>query len=240
MEMPNVTSGPVSIGSVLGRSLKELLKRPILYLGLNLLAVIPYGLLLGLGMANMSLALMSLAQIVMMILVLVIQGVIAYMVFHDMAQRQASLPNAIASAMKHIVPMVLAAILTGLAVGIGTLLLIIPGIILMCVLAVTIPACMVEKLGAVDSLKRSAELTKGYRLQIFLMVLIVGIINAVLSGVIQRIAPAFGSIAVMVIVLIAVSIIPQAFNSVMMSVIYHDLRNVKEGVSAEALASVFD
>jgi Membrane domain of glycerophosphoryl diester phosphodiesterase len=52
-------------------------------------------------------------------------------------------------------------LLNGLAIGVATLLLIIPGIYLACRLIVCVPAALLEDLGARDSLDRSMGLTKG-------------------------------------------------------------------------------
>jgi len=49
----------------------------------------------------------------------------------------------------------------GLAIGIGILFLVVPGIILALMWAVTIPVAVVEGRGLVDSVQRSATLTKG-------------------------------------------------------------------------------
>ena len=77
--------------------------------------------------------------------------------------------------------LLLAAFLGWLAVAAGTLLCIIPGIIIGVALQVLYPVAVFEKGSAIDALKRSWELTKGYRWNIFLAGLVVGIVTALAS-----------------------------------------------------------
>jgi hypothetical protein len=68
---------------------------------------------------------------------------------------------------------------------IGILLLIAPMIILMCRMAVSIPAAMLEDLGAVRALERSLHLTKGHVIQIFVIFLLVLVATYVAILVLQ-------------------------------------------------------
>jgi hypothetical protein len=57
-------------------------------------------------------------------------------------------------------------------VGVGFVLLIIPGIILSLMWALTVPVAVLEDKGLRDSVERSAELTKGHRGRIFMVYLL--------------------------------------------------------------------
>lgn len=72
---------------------------------------------------------------------------------------------------------ILVLLLVGLTVGVGFLLLIIPGIILFCRTAVAVPASMLEDTKAVGSIERSMQLTKGFAMQIFLIFLLVWVLS---------------------------------------------------------------
>jgi hypothetical protein len=67
--------------------------------------------------------------------------------------------------------------LVGLAVGVGFLLLIIPGIILLCRTAISVPAAMLENTKSIRSIERSMELTKGNAGQVFLIFLLVWVLS---------------------------------------------------------------
>ena len=73
-----------------------------------------------------------------------------------------------------------AGIIFGIAVFVGLLLCIIPGIIV-AVVFMFFGYGIVQQpdLGAVDSLKRSAEITKGYRWQLFGLAILLALINFV-------------------------------------------------------------
>ena len=72
---------------------------------------------------------------------------------------------------------ILVLILVGLAVGVGFLLLIIPGFILLCRTAVAVPASMLEDTKPVGSIERSMQLTKGFAMQVFLIFLLVWVLS---------------------------------------------------------------
>ena len=60
-----------------------------------------------------------------------------------------------------------ASILAGFAIGIGLLLLIVPGLVLITWWAVIIPVIVLEHVGTFDSFSRSRELVRGYDWQVF-------------------------------------------------------------------------
>jgi hypothetical protein len=76
-------------------------------------------------------------------------------------------------------------LIVGLSVGVGFLLLIIPGFILLCRTAVSVPAAMLEDTKAIRSIERSMELTKGFAGQIFLIFLLVWVMSYVVALIFQ-------------------------------------------------------
>jgi len=75
----------------------------------------------------------------------------------------------------------LAAVISWLLTMLGFVLLIIPGIILSCVFALVYPVAVFEKGSAIDALRRSAYLTRGHRLSIFLAYLVISIMVGAIS-----------------------------------------------------------
>jgi hypothetical protein len=82
-------------------------------------------------------------------------------------------------------PAIAAAILSGLAVMAGFILLIIPGIIVYLALSLTNPIIVAEDAGGAESLGRSWELTKGYRWKILGAVFVTSAISTVITYAIQ-------------------------------------------------------
>ena len=64
-------------------------------------------------------------------------------------------------------PLMLCTLLSSLLIGMGTMLLCVPGVILSVIYAVALPAAAVEKIDPIKALERSANLTKGYRGMVF-------------------------------------------------------------------------
>ncbi len=229
----------LTIGSVLGRTWAALFKNPVVFFGLAAAATIPPALLEVL--MPQSTGLNVLVQLLSTIFGLVIQGAIAYAVFQALRDDSAvSVGDAVSHGLTRLPVLILAAILVGLLTMVGLVLLIIPGLIVMCILAVTIQACVVEQLGPVESMQRSAELTKGYRWTIFGLVLIVGLVIVAIVFLVAFIATLVFGETLAGLLATLVAIVPQAFNFVMLAIIYSDLRSIKEGVTIDVLADVFD
>ena len=75
--------------------------------------------------------------------------------------------------------------LVSLTVGVGFLLLIIPGFILLSRTAISVPASMLEDSKAIRSIERSMELTKGHAMQVFLIFLLVWVLSYAVALVFQ-------------------------------------------------------
>lgn len=75
----------------------------------------------------------------------------------------------------------LVTLLYSLVTGLGFVLLIVPGVIFSLMFAVCVPAAVVEGLGPLDALKRSHELTKGYKGMIFITFFLWGLLVTVLG-----------------------------------------------------------
>ena len=60
-------------------------------------------------------------------------------------------------------PLVVLSVIQSVAIACGLVLLVVPGVILLGMWMIAAPVMVVERLGIVDSLRRSAELTKGSR-----------------------------------------------------------------------------
>ena len=76
-------------------------------------------------------------------------------------------------------------LLTGLIVAVGCLLLIIPGIILLCRTAISVPASMLEDSKSIRSIERSMELTKGFAGQMFVIFLMVWVMSWLVAAIFQ-------------------------------------------------------
>ncbi|UQZ90181.1 hypothetical protein C4J81_13615 [Deltaproteobacteria bacterium Smac51] len=249
METPAPAPGVkarLDISSILSRSFAIMLERPGIFLVLALISWLP-SLAVDLFIPDTAAGKVGLAVLVDFLLGMVIEGAIAYATFYALKGLPFTMGDSLSVGLAKVGSIVLAAILVGIGVLLGTILLIIPGIIIYCMLAVTIQACVVEDLGAIDSLKRSADLTRGYRWPIFGLVLLVSIGGGLVVGFISGFGVGFSAssgtqtpIIITTVMANAVGVVITAFASIMYSIIYFDLRCLKEGLSLDSLTAVFD
>jgi len=238
-----------SVGTVLSRSFSTFFKHLFVFTGLVLIFQVPL-FLLSLWMQNAEIPILP------FLLTLLTQGAIAYGVYEVNMGKPAQFVESLSKGCERISDMISAALAVGLCyvligvvgfiavMAIGNIAFIFVGlpavlfmIFLWCKWSVLIPACVVERLGAMDSLNRSSDLTYGCRLKIFALYLMnftILLIVFFVTAILTSIHPALS------VVELIVDAIPMAFLNVMTAVIYYELRSVKEGVSIDSLANVFD
>lgn len=226
------------IGSVLGRAFDLLKKNPSLFIGMMVIAAIIPIILTIIAYAVPVFA--YLASPINTLISLVMQGAMAFAVYQILIEHQTSINDAIKRGLSRLITLIIAAIITGIGIGIGMVLLIVPGVFLMLCWFVTIPVAAVEGLGAIDSIKRSMELTKGYRWNILVIIIIVGIITGIIAAVATGIFMGIFGVLLGSVLTALVVCIPTAYVNIVNSVIYFDIREAKEGVSIDKLTTVFE
>jgi len=135
----------------------------------------------------------------------------------------------------HLGTLVAAGLLAGIAIAIGLVLLIVPGLYLMTIWLLIVPAIMLEDRGVGDSFGRSHELVRGYGWSVFgvivLTILIfigVGIVFGILDSVVDS---AWVSFALNVLL----QSVTAPFLALAWTNTYYELRDLK---GAEATAAV--
>lgn len=128
----------------------------------------------------------------------------------------------------------------GFGLGLGLILLVVPAIILAMMWYVALPVCVVERQGPIASLSRSAELTKGNRWRIFGIALILYIANSIVQNIIQFALLALGGQGVSAVGVFLWFVLESAFSSIVIAVVYHDLRVAREGIDVDRIAAVFE
>ena len=168
------------------------------------------------------------------------EAMILYATFQALRGRPVSAVDSAGRGLQRFVWVVLASVLTTIVVSLGYLLLIVPGLIAYTVYSLTLPACVVEKLGPVESMSRSAELTRGYRWPIFGALFAVGVVELIAGAVIGATTRHADTALLYSGLLFVASTLFRAYESVLIAIIYHDLRVVKDGIDLEDIAGVFD
>ena len=178
------------------------------------------------------------------ILTYVLVGALVYGTVQHLNGYKAGVGELISRGLSRVFPVLVIAILFSIAFGIGFTLLIIPGVFLAVVWSVAIPASVVERPGIFGAFSRSWQLTKGYRWRVLGTLLILLVIVVALSLAVGLFAGVFVLSLDSLIPVLIVNYVIQSFSGALMSVViavlYHDLRVAKEGVSTAQLAAVFD
>jgi hypothetical protein len=103
-----------------------------------------------------------------------------------------SLTQTLDRVMPHLGTLVAAGLLAGIAIAIGLVLLIVPGLYLMTIWLVIVPAIMLENRGVSDSFSRSHDLVRGYGWSVFGVIVLtflifigVGIVFGILDSAVD-------------------------------------------------------
>jgi hypothetical protein len=182
-----------------------------------------------------------------MVIAALVQGALTRAVVSANEGRSASFGECLSTGLRVALPLIGLGIVFAIAVGAGFVLLIVPGVILALMWSVAVPALVVENTGVFGSLSRSAELTKGSRWKILgvFFVLLVGywILSLVLGLVgLRMYGPGTSVTGFTVANILGSVILGTIFNMLWGTIqpsLYVELRQARDGDSAEHLAEVF-
>jgi hypothetical protein len=153
-----------------------------------------------------------------------------------------SFGECLSTAIANILPLMAIGLISVVAILLGMVVLIVPGIILWLMLCVAVQVRVVEHKGIMDSLNRSAQLTKGCKGQVFgILAIYVAVIIAIELIIRLAMIPRAGEAYTLLylVVTLLIQIVLGLLNAVGTTSIYYELRLVKEGVGPEQLAAVF-
>lgn len=194
------------------------------------------------------------------VLGLVLQGALVWGTVTYLNGRRAPMREVLGVGLRKFLPLLGLGVCLGLAVGLGFLLLIVPGVLLILMWSVAAPALVVERTGVFGAFSRSAQLTKGNRWAVLGLGLlfwvassIVGGVSAVFMGVIlfSNLAQAgaaapstitlagglFAAFGALVSGLFSAAL--AMLGAVGVGVLYVELRRAREGVGPQAVADIF-
>lgn len=157
--------------------------------------------------------------------------------------RETSATAALGKAMGMIGRIVMVSMVSSLLIGVGFILLIVPGVILLSGLILSTVITVLETpANSTAAMNRSWDLTKGFRGKVFATMFCVGVmlmVPTITVGAIWGMIGSTGSVGLvgMEVVTSLLSILIYPFFYVVLTVLYYDLRVRKEGFDLELLAS---
>jgi hypothetical protein len=158
-------------------------------------------------------------------------------------------------ALRLLLPLIGLAIVSAIAIMVGFILLIVPGLMVMVAFLVAAPALVEERRGVMESIRRSRDLTRGSRWLIFLLLILFWVVSVIVSTLLNTVAgvsmlgpqlAAGGTGIALPNALLAglaggiAATLSALFNTVLVASLYVELRTVKEGASTEVLAGIFE
>jgi uncharacterized membrane protein YhdT len=169
-----------------------------------------------------------------------VQAALTYGTVQDLRGERAGIGDCFRNGLARPGPIMSGSLQYGFMIGLSTLLLVIPGLLLFLRWWVFMPAMVVEGLKPRDAFTRSAALTGGRRWAIFGLTAVVFAVQLVLTlgayVAIPEVAPPLAAEVTVTILAVLFTTI----SSVMAAVGYYDLRVEKEGVIIDDIAKVFD
>ncbi len=137
-------------------------------------------------------------------------------------RRDLSAGDLFSSAQHAILPLIINGILRGIAIAIGLILLIVPGLYLMTIWAVTAPAIVSEDSDSIGAFGRSHELVKGSGWSVFGVIVIAFLITFVVGLVAVAIGSAIGLAGIIIFAIIA-GIVTAPINALVSAIMFFDL-----------------
>ena len=191
-------------------------------------------------------AVSGLAGLIYLVFTFLLQAALTHGTISWLNGEKPSFGQSLSVAIKNFLPLVAIAILSGLGMMLGGLLLFIPGVIVALMWSVAVPVRVIEGAGITASFGRSRVLTKGYRGRIFLLLLAyflvaiaVGFAVRPLLGV--AMIPKPGDLnPVYILVDWITRVFLTSISAVGVTSIYYELRLTKEGIGAQQMAAAFD
>ncbi|WP_428648945.1 hypothetical protein [Roseibium sp.] len=185
-----------------------------------------------------------LAIVINMVVYAITTALLVQLAYDAKLSRPVEIGRYIGPALSSIVPLAIVTIIVTILVAIGFMLLVVPGLWVYAVFAVIAPAIVIERAGF-GAMGRSAALTKEYRWPIvgalILAIILAMIINVIALFIVGLIATV-GTVGMIIAVLLfaAISTLGAGYISILVALIYARLREIKEGVSVDQIAAVFD
>jgi len=143
-------------------------------------------------------------------------------------RRDSSVGELVGATWPVVLPLIGAGLLSGIAIGIGMFLLVVPGLILLTIWAVIAPVIVVERSGVIAAFGRSRELVRGNGWQVFGVIFTVFVITAAVSLVLAVIGAAIAKgVGMRIVANLISSTITAPIGALAAATIYFGLLSIK-------------
>lgn len=241
------------IGGVLGTGFSLIGRRPVLFLGLAFaLALIPVvlqaimapGMMTGAvdpetGLPDFNVAVFAVITPVSYVVYALLYATLTSAALQELDGAKPTFGSSLAVGLRKFFPLFILTFLVSLAVMVGFIFLIVPGVILALMLSASGPALVAGDAGILGAFSRSRKLTKGSRWRLLVLyIAVMGIMMMVQIPV--SILVLFGNL---ILIIVAQAVFTSVLNVLLISIItasYVELRDIKDGPNVQELSSIFE
>jgi hypothetical protein len=172
----------------------------------------------------------------------VVHAALTHATIKSLSGQSPELGGALEAGFARMLPVILVSLIIGICVGLGLVLLIVPGIILWLRWSMAIPVVIQERLGPIEELKRSVALTRDQRGNIFLLMLVLIVCLWIFGAVVGFVGVLFTSESPVAQALVQTLIgtVGAMVTVAVTATAYVELRNAKEGGISSELETVFN
>jgi|SRR5580658_5924820 hypothetical protein len=182
----------------------------------------------------------ALAPLLQLLFTPITQAIVVYATFQDLRGRPFAITESFRRGLSRFFPIIGLSICWVIVIVIGFGMLVVPGVLFLTMFLVALPACVVERLGPIESMTRSAELTKGHRWKVLGLLLLLGLAVMVGSFILGAILLLWSGTTASTIGILVLQALFGAYESIIVAVLYSDLRMARDGIDLEQVAAVFD
>lgn len=200
----------------------------------------------GADMVTAGMLVAGISFVVSIVCSVIMQGVVTHTVVADLLGRKSTLGESFGVALRSFWVLLAVGIVAGLAMTLGLILLVVPGILIFLIWFVAGPVVVAENAGVGRALQRSRELTRNHRWWLLLLAFVYIVISWILGTVVGIAGMAmvgFQPDSALNIVSLVFAPLVQAISTLLWAAIiaatYVELRAVKEG-GGQTIAAIFD
>jgi hypothetical protein len=222
---------PKSVGELIADAVRCYRLYPVLFAEITLAVVVPYALIVvlidGRGLLSAGTGGASAALLVLVLDLLLVGPLISALHVNAVVEiggRRRPQVGAVLMRGSRVLPVVAAAqIVAAFGIGLGFVLLIVPGLFLMARWAVVAQTAALEDVNWITALRRSGELTAGCYLHVLGLLISVGVINIVIARIGTALSGSRASVGA-IIAGIVFEMITLSFSALSSAMLYFDLR----------------
>lgn len=241
-----LSGGDLQVGHILNRGFTVFTRHPVQFAGVTAIAMLPFLVFFGdmygnagAGRTHAPMAWFFLPYLFGLLPAVLAQAFVLYGAWQVARDKPVHAGESLRLAWERFIPLVILAVFQAFAIGLGTVLFIIPGLVVAAMLFVSVPVLVVEKLGPFTAMFRSAHLTTGHRWKtvgVFVALTIIGVVG----GTIVELILGFAGRTLAAIGLWVWYSLFGAYYAVVVIVTYQELRQLEGGFDIEQVGSELD